>query len=78
MSTKATMKLSLTFVQPNLSDDCSGDEENCEKDDCINLEEMDALCSQKSDIQDLKLQIQLLQASLNEAKNVCLKIAVLP
>ena len=66
----------ICVAEPSLqkSDDCSGDEENCEKDDCINLEEMDTSCSQKSDIQDLKLQIQLLQDSLDEAKTTASKL----
>ena len=66
----------ICVAEPSLqkSDDCSGDEENCEKDDCINLEEMDTSCSQKSDIQDLKIQIQLLQDSLDEAKTTASKL----
>ena len=68
----------ICVAEPSLqeSDDCSGDDENCENGDCKDLEEMDALCSQTSDIQALKLQIQLLQDSLDEAKMFGLEVAV--
>ena len=56
------------------SDNCSDDHNEYEVDNYTNFEEMDASCSLNSEIQALKLQIQLLQDLLNKAKRLALKL----